>query len=258
MLAASDFLRGCRRKNAGQEREEPIMYFSKHNQKIVYINHYSGLLEVEGSGPLCREDAEVWPKPTENLAREYHTLSIREGITEVGEGFLDAFPYLDVLILSCSVRSVALTPEALRNLKKRRVLIRGEYDTFAERFAEENKLDFLHSDIPLAVYDIEAAHEHDIVTLRFHEDGPPDIHFNCFTPGSSAGNYGGGEYSKKLTKNFYIGCSAESFAESFSDRAREQILANAMLKRFLENSNRRHSTKKAGKRQTKTGTEKGE
>ena len=29
------------------------MYFSKHNEKIVYINHYSGLLEVEGEGLLC-------------------------------------------------------------------------------------------------------------------------------------------------------------------------------------------------------------
>ena len=26
------------------------MYFSKHNEKTVYINHYSGLLEVEGGG----------------------------------------------------------------------------------------------------------------------------------------------------------------------------------------------------------------
>ena len=37
------------------------MYFSKHNEKIVYINHDSGLLEVEGEGVLCKEDAEVWP-----------------------------------------------------------------------------------------------------------------------------------------------------------------------------------------------------
>ena len=36
------------------------MYFSKHNKNITYINHYSGLLEVEGEGVLCREDTELW------------------------------------------------------------------------------------------------------------------------------------------------------------------------------------------------------
>ena len=35
------------------------MYFSKHNKKIIYINHYSGLLEVKGEGVLCREDREA-------------------------------------------------------------------------------------------------------------------------------------------------------------------------------------------------------
>jgi hypothetical protein len=42
------------------------MYFSKHNEKIIYINHYSGLLEVEGEGVLIKEDAEVWPTTGRN------------------------------------------------------------------------------------------------------------------------------------------------------------------------------------------------
>lgn len=35
-------------------------------------------------------------------------------------------------------------------MRKRKMLIRGEYDTFAESFAKENGLDFLHSDIHIA------------------------------------------------------------------------------------------------------------
>ena len=219
------------------------MYFSKHSEKIVYINHYSGLLEVQGEGALCREDTAVTPKPTESLKREYDTLSITEGITNVGEGFLDAFPYIECLILGRTVESVAVTPELLKHMRRKKVLIRGEYDTFAERFANENKLDFLHSDIPLAEFDIEAAHEHDIVTLRFHQDGQPDIHFNCFTPGSSAGSYGGGEYASKLPMDFYVGCTLESFADNLTERAREQILSNETLRRFLALSNERHRAK---------------
>lgn len=55
------------------------MYVSKHNESITYINHYSGLPEVEGEGVLCREDAEVLPAPSKNRADEYDTLSVTEG-----------------------------------------------------------------------------------------------------------------------------------------------------------------------------------
>ncbi|MBR6103236.1 MAG: hypothetical protein IKP95_12475 [Ruminococcus sp.] len=215
------------------------MYFSKHDKNIRYINHFSGLLEVEGEGALCREDAEVWPESNKNWAKEYDTLSITEGITELGEGYLEAFPGLDCLILSRTVLSAAVTPELVKTMQKRKVLIRGEYDTYAESFAKEHKLAFLHCDIHIADDDIEIAHEHDIITLRFHTDGPPDIHYNCFTPGSSAGSYGGGEYANVLPGDFYVGCTMEQFAGNFSERVREQILSNDAIRRFLESANRR-------------------
>lgn len=216
------------------------MYFSKRDKKIRYINHYSGLLEVEGEGVLCREEAEVWPESDKNWAKEYDTLSITEGITGLGEGYLEAFPALDCLILSRTVASVAVTPELVKRMQKRKVLIRGEYDTYAESFAKAHKLVFLHCDIHIADDDIEAAHEHDIITLRFHTDGSADIHYNCFTPGSSAGSYGGGEYVKDLPGDFYIGCTMEKFAGNFSERVREQILSNDAIRRFLESANRRN------------------
>ena len=216
------------------------MYFSKHNKSITYTNHYSGLLEVEGEGVLCREDAEVWPAFKKNWAKDYDVLSVTEGITELGEGYLDAFAHIDCLILSRTVVSVAASPELLKRMRKRKVLIRGEYDTYAESFAAENKLGFLHSDIHIADDDTEIPPEHDIITLRFHEDGPPDIHYNCFTPGSSAGSYGGGEIANPLPRDFYVGCTLEKFAGHFTERVTEQILSNDALKRFLEAANRRH------------------
>jgi len=222
---------------------QTAMFFSKHNEKIVYINHYSGLLEVKGEGVLRLEDTELWHESRRNWAKEYDTLSVTEGITALGEGYLDAFSHIDCLILSRTVESAAVSPELLKRWRKRKVLICGEYDTFAEGFAQENGLAFLHSDIPLAEYDIEIAHEHDIVTLRFHTNGQSDIHFNCFTPGSSAGSYGGGEYANKLPKDFYVGCTVEKFADIISERAREQILSNETLRRFLEISNERYRRK---------------
>lgn len=215
------------------------MYFSKRDDKITYTNHYSGLLEVEGKGSLRREDAEVWPVFEKNWADKYHTLSITEGITGLGEGYLDAFPKIRCLILSRTVVSMAVSPEMSERMKRRKVLIRGEYDSFAESYAKENGLDFLHSDIHIADDDIEVAHEHDIITLRFHTDSAPDIHYNCFTPGSSAGSYGGGEYANELPEDFYVGCTVEKFAANFNERVREQIIANDAIRRFLESANRR-------------------
>lgn len=220
------------------------MLFSKRNENIVYINHYSGLLEVKGEGLLCREDADVWPAEEKNWMEPYDTLSVKEGITGLGEGYLEAFPGIGCLILGRTVESVALSPELEKRLRKNKVLIRGEYGTFAERFALEKGLKFLHCDIHLADDDIEIGHEHDVITLRFHKNGRADIHYNCFTPGSSAGSYGGGEYATDLPKNFYVGYTLEQFAANFPERLRDQLMANGMLRRFLDEANRRKTKKK--------------
>ena len=140
------------------------MYFSKHNENITYINHYSGLLEVKGEGVLCREDTELWHESGKNWAKEYNTLNVTEGITGLGEGYIEFFSHIDCLILSRTVEFIAASPELLKRWRKSKVLICGEYNTFAERFAGENGLGFLHSDIHLADDDIEIAHEHDIIT----------------------------------------------------------------------------------------------
>ncbi len=220
------------------------MYFSNRNDKTVYINHYSGLLEVEGEGDLCREDTDVFPATDGDWAKEYDVLDVKEGFTALREGFLDAFPDISCLILARTVESVATTPEIDKRLRKNKVLIRGEYDTFAEEFAREKGLKFLHCDIHLADDNDETHHEFDIITLRFHPNGSADIHYNCFTPGSSAGSYGGGEVANKLPRNFYSGCDLEAFADHFPERLREQLLSNGMLGRFLEAANRRHGKRK--------------
>ncbi len=217
------------------------MYFSKNNEDITYINHYSGLLEVNGEGCLCREDAEVWPETKrKNWAKEYDTLSITEGITGIREGYLEAFSHISCLILSRSVAFAEVSEELKQKYRINDVLIRGEYDTFAERFAQETGLKFLHSDIHLADDEIAEHYEFDVITLRFHTDGSSDIHFDCYMPGSSAGSYGGGEVVNELPEDFYVGCGIEDFAERFSERVRPKIMANETLRRFLEAANRRH------------------
>ena len=146
------------------------MYFSVHNENIVYTNHYSGLLEVEGEGLLCEEDAEVWPAERGNWQKKYNVLDVKEGITGLGEGYLEKFPEIGCLILGRTVGSVATTPELDKRLRRNKVLIRGEYNTFAETFAREKGLKFLHCDIHLADDDIGDHYEH---VLR--REAPPAV-----------------------------------------------------------------------------------
>ena len=103
------------------------MFFSKHNENITYINHYSGLLEVEGKGVLSLEDTELRYEQGKNWAKEYDTLSVTEGINGIGEGYLEFFSHIDCLILSRTVETVAASPELLKDWRKRKVLICGEY-----------------------------------------------------------------------------------------------------------------------------------
>lgn len=217
------------------------MFFSERNEDTVYINHFSGLLEVEGTGDLVAGDAVVSPKCRDNWADEYDTLSIKEGITEIGEEYLENFWNINCLILSRSVTRISLSPADAEMLQRNKVLIRGEYNTFAEEFSRKMNLAFLHSDIFLA--EVSDERERDIITLRFHTDAAPDIHHNIFTSGSSSGSYGGGEVASELPRDFYVGCTMEKFVKNFSAAAREQLMSNEMLRRFLENANRRHGNK---------------
>ena len=215
------------------------MYFSKNNEEITYSNYFGGLLEVEGKGAVVKEDALVYPMADDDWTDKYHMLSVMEGITELKEGYLEEFRALECIVLSRTVTSVATSPEYDKMLQDNKVLIRGEYDTYAEQFAKERNLRFLHCDIPIAR--ISDEHEVDIITLRFHPDGAPDVHHNIFTAGISAGNNGGGEIVNELPEDFYVGCTIEKFANNFSKRALEQILENNMLKRFLEIANQRRA-----------------
>ena len=78
------------------------------------------------------EDAEVESADGRRWMNEYDTLSVTEGITALGEGYLDAFPKIDCLILSRTVGSVAVTSELVKRMRRRKVLIRGEYDEVYE------------------------------------------------------------------------------------------------------------------------------
>ena len=92
------------------------------------------------------------------------------------------------------------------------------------------------SKILLAEHYDEARLERSFMYLCCDDKGPYLLE-DVYTPGSSAGNYGGGVVRTDLPADFYKDETPETFAERFGGRFREQIRQNAQLKTFLEEAN---------------------
>ena len=223
------------------------MYFSEHNDNITFNNRSCGYLDVEGKGTLRAEDLDARPgyfKP-----EEYTKLNITKGITKVTKGFIEAFTSMESLELAFSVKSLERTPELDNYLITNNVLIRGEYNSLAERLARELGLRFLHSDIFLGWRHsgFDGYYENKKLTLRFRTDGPPYLYKEVFTPGISAGNCGGGEFSEDLPEDFYVGCDLDGFTYLVPAVYEEMIMRNKQLERFLRISNQRLKKKPGAK-----------
>ena len=217
------------------------MYFSNHNEAITYSYTNGRPLEVEGKGPLCKEDLDVFPSADENWPEEYTAVHLTKGITEAKAGFLEAFTGMEMLIIDRTVKKIAMTDALAGLLRTNGVLIRGEFDTYAEEFAKNNGLQFLHADIFLALDRDEKHCENTFITLRFYENGNTEIEYDVYSPGSSAGNCGGGTVANEIPSDFYAGCTIEKFADHFPAHLREKLLKNKELERFLRIANERRN-----------------
>ena len=109
----------------------------------------------------------------------------------------------------------------------------------SERPSAQTFQEITYREIFLADHRDEEHHEYSRLTLCFSDKGPHLLE-DVFTPGWSAGNYGGGTVRTDLPKGFYIGQTPETFAEHFGERFREQIRQNAELAAFLDEANCRH------------------
>ena len=219
------------------------MYFSDHNDNITFSNEWGRILKVEGKGLVCAEDLNASPgrfKP-----EEYSKLEFTKGITKVTKGFIEAFTSIECLVIAFSVKSIERTPELDNLLITNNVLIRGEYNSLAEKLAKELGLQFLHCDIflcwtrssPAGNYD--GYYENTKRTLCFRLDGPPYIFREIFTPGISAGNNGGADLREDLPEDFYVGCDLDGFTYNLPQICEEAIMQNKQLERFLRISNQR-------------------
>lgn len=206
------------------------MYCSKYNNDITYFFTWGKPVLIDGKGAICKEDTDIGK---ENWTQEYTRLYFKDGITEVKNGFLESFINLKELIIDSTVKNIEMTNELNELLKNNNVVIRGCYNTYAESFAEENSLLFIHKDIYIGIRHNEEHCESRTITLHFDESGQMSLLYEDFCQGISAGNTMGGEFTRTMPKEFHKGCTLEEFADMMPEAYYAQIMKNKELEAFL-------------------------
>lgn len=225
------------------------VYYSKHNDD-VYLDEYNpGPYTLYGHNIFvrkhwdCKRPVSVCVEDITSSGlnpEEYHTLVITEDISGVEPGFIESFPNLMDLILEADFK-IECTPELEALLKKNNAVLRGHFNSPAEKLAKRLGLRFIHKNIFLAVYINREYHESSELSLCFQEGELPFLWRDDKTQGISAGNTGGGTVRTDLDEDFYVGIeTAEAFADEIVGRAfEEDTRKNKELDAFLAEANKR-------------------
>ncbi|MBR4524527.1 MAG: hypothetical protein IKP15_03145 [Bacteroidales bacterium] len=226
------------------------VYYSRHNDDVFLDEYNPGPYTLYGHNIFvrkhwdCKRPVSVCVEDITSSGlkpEEYYTLVITDGISSVKPGFIESFPNLQDLIVEADLKKIECTPELEALLKKNNVVLRGRFNSPAEKLASRLGLRFIHKNIFLAVYINREYHESSELSLCFQEGEPPFFWRDDKTQGISAGNTGGGTVRTDLDEDFYVGVeSAEAFADEIVGRAfEEDTRKNKELDAFLKEANRR-------------------
>lgn len=226
------------------------VFYSKYNENIHFDEWNPGPYTLYGHNLFfrkswdCKRPMSVCVEDIQSTSlnpEEFFTLVITEGISRVKPGVFELFPNLKDLIVEADLKKIECTPELEALLKRNNVVLRGSYNSPAEKLAQRLGLRFIHKNIFLAIYHNREYHESSEISLCFQEGEPPFFWRDDKTQGISAGNTGGGTVRTDLDEDFYVGYeTAEAFADDYLGRAfQEQAAQNQELAAFLEEANRR-------------------
>lgn len=193
----------------------------------------------------CEKQLSVSTKDIESAGvkpEKYRTLILGEGIKVIKSGLIELFPNLLDLITGSDLRGLGCTPEAEALLKRNDVILRGSFNSPAEKLAKKLRLRFIHKNIFLSRYR-DADHDQSTeITLCFQYQEPPFFWRDDKCTGISAGNTGGGTVRTDLDEDFYVGYDAERFAEDYVGAHHyEKVRNNQELAAFLAEANRRRN-----------------
>ena len=196
--------------------------------------------DAYGGKYLQKSDMAYWMKSPQRTDPDGVCLELGEEVEDVEPGFFALLPTIDELWIMHPDCRVKLTAEDAALFRRNNVLVRGAFDTAAERFAKTYGLRFLHIDTVLARAGDYYEYGINIATLRFYDDGSAYMHQDERCQGSSAGSVGGGEISFDLPKDFYLTMSPEDVADKcwgcfYGPMLQKGVLADLMNKAKAKN-----------------------
>lgn len=194
---------------------------------------YNGF-DAYGGTYLQKADMAGWMDHPQRTDPAGVVFGLDEEVEEVEPGFFDLFPTLKSVWIKNPECQIPITEKTIKMFRKNDVLLRGIFDSAAERLAREYQLRFLHLDTELARTGDYFKHGSNQITLCFEEDGNVYIHQDCQCQGISAGSVGGGENSFDLPDDFYLSMTAEEIADKCWGSCYAEILENGKLAAFLE------------------------
>lgn len=210
---------------------------------------YALCLQAWGEGEVCESSFNVkpdsifgkykkqygsFPAHISLLVADTLAAGLDYGFTSIDTAFLERLETLKELVLPDSITDIKMTPKLEKLLKENNTLIRGSFDSFAEKFAADNGLHFRHRDFSFASYYFEPAFENTTLTMMFSRDGSAVIEEKVSSIGSSAGNTFGGEFYKSLDSDFFVHKTAEEIADMYRGGIRNAIIETGILADFIE------------------------
>ena len=202
-------------------------YRASYNREIVYTSTRDGLI-ISGTGMIGKND--IWTPYGKVRAADHYALELSDGIIGAETGFLENFVSLMRLTLAPTVTDLVITDELKRIFTRNSTLVRGVYDTFAERFAKETGLRFIHSDIPLFV-DGSDPKSSLRVSLSFGDECEPFIHYRSISGSGTEECCSDSE--KQIDRKLLYAEDTHSFSLVFPERLRKVVEYNHDLSVFL-------------------------
>ena len=197
----------------------------------------SALLDLQKPDAVFREFRKKYhrfPKSISLIISDPHDVGYDFCYTGVDTALLEKLETLKELVLPDTITHIDMSPKLTEIFKDNKTLIRGKLDSFAEKFAQENGLNFRPADFVFADFEDERFHESTTMTLLFKRSGNVEIKESSSSPGSSSSHTLGGSFTHALSRDFYQTQTAEQIAEKFYACARDAILTDGRLAAFID------------------------
>lgn len=212
----------------------------RRNDMNVSAGYGGKDLNAYGDPVLTKKDFAYWADRPELTDPAGVVLGLDEEVEIVEEDVFDLLPTLSSLWIENPRCRLPMTEKIVQLFQKNNVLLRGTYDSAAEKLARKYHLRFLPLDVKLAAVGDYFERGRDVITLCFRMDGSVYIHEDCMTQGISAGSMGGGETSFDLPKDFYLKMTAEEIADQCWGRCYSAILENGTLASFIKKAQKKN------------------